>query len=156
MEIFTQIPTLSLVEHHWTDTAMVWPPWIVLDNCLFSQFHTRFLGSCSMLLSVEPSSLIEERKKEDEQRRKDEEDMKRRRDEDVRRRREEEVKRRREVVTRICKQPKVSSTTTSEEDEPNGGRAAASRSRKFSNLFANNDSSHYSATGLYPVLTKKT
>lgn len=66
----------------------------------------------------------------------------------MKRKREEEVKRRREVVARISKQSKVTSTTTSEEDESSRGRVGASRSRKFLNLFANN-SSHYSATGLY-------
>lgn len=78
----------------------------------------------------------------------EEEELRKIKEEDVRRRREEEIKRRREVVARVCKQPKVTSTTTSEDADSNGGRAAASWSRKFLNLFGNNDS-HYSATGLY-------
>ncbi|XP_054865382.1 C-Jun-amino-terminal kinase-interacting protein 1a isoform X1 [Amphiprion ocellaris] len=89
----------------------------------------------------------QERRKEEEKRRKEEEEAKKRREEDIKRRREEEVKRRREVVARICKQSKVTSTTTSEEDESNGGRGGAPRSRKFLNLFGNNNSSNYSATG---------
>ncbi|XP_008302856.1 C-Jun-amino-terminal kinase-interacting protein 1-like, partial [Stegastes partitus] len=88
-----------------------------------------------------------ERRKEEEKRRKEEEEMRKKREEDIKRRREEEVKRRREVVARVCKQSKVASTTTSEEDEANGGRAGAPKTRKFLNLFANNNSSHYSATG---------
>ncbi|XP_029288742.1 C-Jun-amino-terminal kinase-interacting protein 1-like [Cottoperca gobio] len=88
----------------------------------------------------------QERRKEEEKRRKEEDDTKKRREEDVKRRREDEVKRRREVVARTCKQSKVTSTTTSEEEECNGGRAGASRSKKFLNLFSNNNS-HYSATG---------
>uniref|UniRef100_A0A3B4Z975 C-Jun-amino-terminal kinase-interacting protein 1-like n=1 Tax=Stegastes partitus TaxID=144197 RepID=A0A3B4Z975_9TELE len=50
-----------------------------------------------------------------------------------------------ETVYQVCKQSKVASTTTSEEDEANGGRAGAPKTRKFLNLFANNNSSHYSA-----------
>ncbi|XP_059191502.1 C-Jun-amino-terminal kinase-interacting protein 1-like [Centropristis striata] len=88
----------------------------------------------------------QERRKEEEKTRKEEEEMKKWREEDVKRRREEEVKRRREVVSRICKQSKVTSTTTSEEEDSNGGRAGASKSKKFLNLFSNN-SSHYSTTG---------
>ncbi|XP_042352379.1 C-Jun-amino-terminal kinase-interacting protein 1-like [Plectropomus leopardus] len=88
----------------------------------------------------------QDKRKEEEKRRKEEDEMRKRREEDLKRRREEEVKRRREVVARICKQSKVTSTTTSEEDESNGERAAASRTKKFLNLFPNN-SSHYSATG---------
>ncbi|KAL7403070.1 hypothetical protein ABVT39_023924 [Epinephelus coioides] len=88
----------------------------------------------------------QDRRKEEEKRRKEEEEKKKWREEDLKRRREEEIKRRREVVARICKQSKVTSTTTSEEEESNGERAAASRSKKFLNLFPNK-SSHYSATG---------
>lgn len=69
----------------------------------------------------------------------------------MKRRREEEIKRRRDVVARFCKQTKVTATTTSEEEESNGGKAGAPRSRKFLNLFANN-SSPYSATGLYILI----
>ncbi|XP_029009605.1 C-Jun-amino-terminal kinase-interacting protein 1a [Betta splendens] len=87
----------------------------------------------------------QERRKDDEKRRKEDETRKWR-EEDVKRRREEEVKRRRDVVARICKQTKVMSTTTSEEDESSGGKAAAPRSRKFLNLFADGHSP-YSATG---------
>ncbi|KAM6926738.1 C-Jun-amino-terminal kinase-interacting protein 1-like [Lycodopsis pacificus] len=86
-----------------------------------------------------------DRRNEEENRRKEDE-MKRRREEDLKRKREEEVKRRREVVAKICKPSKVTSITTSEEEESNGGRPAASRSKKFLNLFSNN-SSHYSTTG---------
>lgn len=106
--------------------------------------HHLFYTAISLTLPC----FLQERRKEEEKRRKEEEETKKRREEDVKRRREEEMKRRREVVARNCKQSKVTSTTTSEEEESNGGRARTSRSRKFLNLFANN-SSHYSATGLY-------
>ncbi|XP_019962787.2 C-Jun-amino-terminal kinase-interacting protein 1-like [Paralichthys olivaceus] len=91
----------------------------------------------------------EERKRSkgarNQEKRKEEEEAKKKWEEDVKRRREEEVKRRRDVVTKICRQSKVTSTTATEDEEPLGGRGGAPRSRKFLNLFANN--SHYSATG---------
>lgn len=89
-----------------------------------------------------PCPLPRERGEEEENRRKEDEERRKWREEDVKRRREEEVKRRREVVARVCKQSKV----TPKENESNGGHAAAPRSRKFLNLFAN-DSSQCSASG---------